>query len=115
MPRGCRAPPVKRFHSCLTTALACLTLLAASGLARADDTTDDVKSCRQEPLRIPGGITTGRPVTDLKLIPPFTSQRQGDVVTTAVWPLYFQRKSPTDLQRLVVPYFYRRGAKLNAD
>ncbi len=95
--------------------LGCLMVFLAIGLARADDATDDVKSSRREPLRIPGSVTNEPPISHRLLIPPYVSQRQGDVTTTAFWPLYFQRKSPNDLQRLVVPYFYRRGAKLNAD
>jgi hypothetical protein len=106
---------VKRFHSCLTMGLGCLLMFSAIGLARADDATDDVKSSRKEPLRVSGSITNEPKISELKLVPPFVRQRQGDVTTTAVWPLYFQRKAPGDLQRLVVPYFYRRGAKLNAD
>lgn len=106
---------MKRFYDRLATALVCLMIASATGQARADEATDEMASNRKPPLRVSGAIEATPPIRELKLIPPFVRDRQGEVTRTAVFPVFFQRKSPEGIERLVVPYYYRRGPKLNAD
>src|SRR5690606_32852739 len=48
-------------------------------------------------------------------IPPYMRDRRGAYRTTALFPFYFERKGPDHLERLILPYYYRRSAKLDAD
>jgi len=49
------------------------------------------------------------------ILPPVYMESRGDVSTTAVFPLYFNRTEPDDEQMLIGPYYRRRGVDVNAD
>ena len=67
------------------------------------------------PLRISGAITEEPPLERLRLVPPFARDKRGDTTTTALFPFYFNRKSPKAVERFVLPYYFRRDRKLQAD
>ncbi len=69
----------------------------------------------REPQRISGAITTDPARERLQLAPPFAKDRAGDITTRAVFPFFFERKGPQLVERFIVPQYYRRSAKLNAD
>lgn len=102
--------------------LALLTLVITSHIgsrqARADgaaDPADPPDKAVQAPLRISGAVTERAPSERLRLAPPFARDRVGDATTTALFPFYFDRKSPKSVERFVLPYYFYRDAKLQAD
>lgn len=93
-------------------ALALGALISNTALAQdgAKSSTD-----RSAPVRFSGAVTGEPEVSERRLIPPLLWERRGDVVTKAVFPFYFERSAPDDKQRFVLPYYWRRGKKMNAD
>ncbi|MDB4975650.1 MAG: hypothetical protein JWN48_3991 [Myxococcaceae bacterium] len=76
---------------------------------------DPEAEARKEPQRISGAVTDGAPLERLRLTPPFTRDRRGSATTTALFPFYFNRKSDKSVERFVLPYYFYRDAKLQAD
>lgn len=72
-------------------------------------------SPRKAPQRISGAVNLEEPPSKRLIIPPYMRDYRGNVRTTAFFPFYFERKAPDSFERLIVPYYYRRGPKLNAD
>jgi hypothetical protein len=70
---------------------------------------------RKAPQRISEAVTLEPPISDRLIIPPYMHDRRGRVQTKAVFPFYFERRTPESFERLIIPYYYRRGPKLNAD
>jgi hypothetical protein len=97
--------------------LGCLLSLCVANRAWADGAAGQtaVEEGRPEPLRIPGAITGAPPERARTLIPPFMRDVRGNVTTTALFPLYFDRRDGARHERFVVPYFYRRSPGLKAD
>jgi len=67
------------------------------------------------PLRVSGAVTDSAPLDERRIIPPYVRDRHGDVTTTALFPVYFERKSRQGFERFVLPYYYRREAKRQTD
>lgn len=100
----------------LRCALALLLLaLASRASADAADPGGDAAPTRPEPQRISGAVTGGPEIERRLLIPPYVRDRRGDVTTTALFPFYFERTSREGVQRFVLPYYYRREQKKQAD
>lgn len=108
---------MKRFDHCLALAVALFGLvLSAVAPASADGKAQDPDpGSRKPPLRVSGAVTNEPKIKELKLIPPFMRDTRGETTTTALFPFYFDRRSPTGFERFIPPYYYRRGPKLNAD
>ncbi len=70
---------------------------------------------RPEPQRISGTVTLESPPRDRLIIPPYMRDWQGSAKRTVLFPFYFERREPESFERLIIPYYYRRGPKLNAD
>jgi hypothetical protein len=70
---------------------------------------------RPAPMRIPGAITLAPPESARTLIPPYMHDVRGSVATTALFPLYFDRRDGRRHERFVLPYYYRRSPGLHAD
>ncbi len=70
---------------------------------------------RPKPQRISGAVTNDPPLSYRLIAPPFLREQRGKVKTTAFFPVFFERRAPDDLERFVLPYYYRRGSKLNVD
>lgn len=98
--------------------LGCLLSLCVASRAWADGEQTAGKAVEGErpaPQRISGAVTNAPAETARTLVPPYMRDVRGDVTTTALFPFYFERKSAEGFQRLVTPYFYQRGPKLNVD
>lgn len=101
----------------LRCALALFSLVVASR-AWADegaDAAEESAEARPAPLRISGAVSEDAALDERLIIPPFVRDRRGDVTTTALFPLYFERRDEAGLQRLILPYYYRREAKRQMD
>jgi len=70
---------------------------------------------RKAPERVSAAITLEEPERQRLLVPPYMRGYRGNVRTTALFPFYFERRDPESFERLIVPYYYRRGPKLNVD
>jgi hypothetical protein len=97
-----------------------MSLSVASHAARvvADDAgtaPEQESTIDHTPQRISGAITDEPDASSRTLVPPYLHEVRGDVRTTAVFPFYFDRKSPTRHARLITPYYFERGKDLNAD
>ncbi|MDB4988777.1 MAG: hypothetical protein JWN04_3955 [Myxococcaceae bacterium] len=102
----------------LTTVLTLLLLVIASHAwadAAEPAKLDPEAEARKQPLRVSGAVTEQPPRERLRMAPPFARDRQGDETTTAFFPFYFNRKSPKAVERFVLPYYFQRDAKLQAD
>jgi len=88
---------------------------APAGNGGAQATPEPEDDARPEPQRISGAITNDPPLNYRLIAPPFLREKRGDVRTTALFPFYFERKAPDNLERFVLPYYYRRGSALSAD
>jgi hypothetical protein len=101
----------------LRSVLALLSLVIASH-ARADGPAaqaDPEAIAERPPQRISGAVTERPESERLRLVPPFSRDRAGNTTTTALFPFYFDRKSPKSVERFVLPYYFYRDAKLQAD
>jgi len=101
----------------LRSVLVLLTLAIVSHARAqgAQNAADPDAVARPAPLRVSGAVT-GQPGSErLRLVPPFASDRSGTTTTTALFPLYFNRKSPKAVERFVPPYYFYRDSKLQAD
>lgn len=104
----------------LRCALALLSLAIAShvraeGAAEPPGAAEPAAVESPPPQRVSGAVTDDAPLRDRLIVPPYVHDVHGDVRTTALFPFYFARTTPTDVQRFVLPYYYRRGPKLQAD
>ena len=102
----------------LRSALLLLSLAIAShaeadGAGKKQASSEDARS--QAPLRISEAITELPPIEERRLVPPYLHERRGDITTTALFPFYFERTSKAGRERFILPYYYRRQAKLQAD
>jgi len=88
---------------------------AAAAEPNAADPASEEESARPEPQRISEALTNDPPISYRLIAPPFLREKRGNVDTTALFPLFFQRKAPDKLERFVLPYYYRRSSQLNAD
>jgi hypothetical protein len=97
-------------------AIALLSLVIA-GAVRADEGAEPENKAAEKPApqRVSAAVTDEDPLESRLIIPPYVRDRRGDVTTTAIFPLYFERKSDEGLQRFVLPYYYRRDRKFQAD
>jgi hypothetical protein len=98
----------------LSCALA-LFFVALASRVSADGAGPASEPPRTEPLRISGAVTTDGAQGERLLIPPYMRERRGDVTTTALFPLYFDRRDSQGVERFVLPYYYKRRPKEQAD
>jgi hypothetical protein len=95
-----------------------LLALSLASVARAQTTQtarEPEPDPRPAPQRISGAVTLEPPLDTRLIAPPFLRERRGDVRTTALFPFYFERKTNEQLERFVLPYYYKRSAKLDVD
>jgi hypothetical protein len=93
--------------------LGCLLLLCVASHGRADG--DEAEIPRPAPQRVSEAVSDGPSQQNRLIIPPFMRDVRGKATTTAFFPLYFDRLDDKQHERLVLPYYYKRSAKLDVD
>jgi hypothetical protein len=94
--------------------LGCLLLLCVASRGRADGAEED-EVTRPAPQRVSGAVSGGPSQENRLIIPPYMRDVRGSATTTAFFPVYFDRLSDKEHERLVLPYYYKRSSKLSVD
>ncbi|HEX6241010.1 MAG TPA: hypothetical protein VFZ61_08955, partial [Polyangiales bacterium] len=106
---------------CLAMGLGCLLSLCVAVRGRADE---GERKVERAPQRVSGAITEAPEQTSRVLVPPYMRDVRGGFTTTALFPLYFSRRSGTSAelargegsrQLFILPYYYQRSRELDVD